>query len=121
MTQNPKAHGIKRLWNAFHYSIQGFRTTYHSEEAFRQECWAAVILIPAGLILSDSGIEAALLIGSIVFVMVVELLNTGIEAVVDRVGFEQHALSGRAKDAGSAAVLLSLFLAFMIWLLVLFF
>ncbi|MCG8380808.1 MAG: diacylglycerol kinase [Gammaproteobacteria bacterium] len=121
MTQNPKVHGIKRLWNALHYSAQGFRATYHNEEAFRQECWATVILVPAALVLSDSGIEAALLISSIVFVMVVELLNTGIEAAVDRVGFEQHTLSGRAKDAGSAAVLLSLFLAFMTWLLVLLF
>ncbi|MGC9457798.1 MAG: diacylglycerol kinase [Halothiobacillaceae bacterium] len=113
--------GWRRIVNATRYSIQGFRAAYRKEEAFRQETWLAVVALPLGLWLGDTGIEKALLAGSILMVLIVELLNTGIENAVDRVGTEPHKLSGRAKDMGSAAVLLSLIVAAMVWVLVLFF
>jgi len=111
--------GWRRLINATRYSWQGFRAAYRKEEAFRQETWLALVAIPLGLWLGDSGVERALLVGVILLVLIVELLNTGIENVVDRVGTEPHKLSGRAKDVGSAAVLLTLVLAALVWGLVL--
>ena len=111
--------GLKRLLSALRYSLQGLKAAFHNEPAFRQECYVAVILIPLALYLGDSGIERAMLIGAWLLVMIVELLNSGIEAVVDRVGEEYHALSGIAKDVGSAAVLISLLAAVLIWVLVL--
>lgn len=112
--------GLKRLFSALHHSLQGLRTAFHNEPAFQAECWIAVVLIPLALYLGDSGIERALLIGVWLLVMIVELLNSGIEAVVDRIGTEYHALSGIAKDVGSAAVLLSLLAAIVTWILLLF-
>lgn len=112
--------GITRLIKATQYSWQGFKAAYHHEEAFRQEVMLAIVTIPLGFYLGDNGIERALLVGSILLIMIVELLNTGIEAVTDRVGTEHHELAGRAKDIGSSAVLLSLIFAAVVWVLVLF-
>ena len=95
------------------------RACWRNEAAFRQEVAATIILVPLGLWLGDSGIERALLVGSWLFVLVVELLNSGIEAVVDRIGPERHELSGRAKDIGSATVLLTILIAALTWGLVL--
>ncbi|NMM87172.1 diacylglycerol kinase [Rhodococcus sp. SRB_17] len=106
--------GLHRLWHATRYSLQGLRAGW-GETAFRQEAIAAAILLPASLWLGQSWVEVALLAGSVVFLMVVELLNTGIEAAIDRIGPQWHALSKRAKDMGSAAVLLSLLLCAGIW------
>ncbi|MEO8545489.1 MAG: diacylglycerol kinase [Burkholderiaceae bacterium] len=106
--------GVRRIWHATRYSIAGLRAGW-TESAFRQEVVAAVVLLPAGLWLGQSWVERALLTGSILLVMIVELLNSGIEAAIDRVGLQWHALSKRAKDLGSAAVLLSLVLWFGIW------
>lgn len=107
--------GFKRLILAARYSWQGFRAAYRKEEAFRQEFWLAVVAIPLGFYLGDTGVERALLTGSILLILIVELLNTGIENVVDRVGTDPHKLSGRAKDMGSAAVFAALALAAIVW------
>lgn len=106
--------GLHRLWHATGYSLAGLRAAWH-EKAFRQEAIAAVVLIPLAFWLARSWIEAALLAGSVLLVMIVELLNTGIETAIDRISPEWHPLSKRAKDMGSAAVFLSLLLAAGIW------
>jgi len=111
--------GWRRIARAARFSWQGFRAAYRKEEAFRQETWLALIAIPLGLWLGNDGVERALLVSVILLVLIVELLNTGIENVVDRIGKEPHKLSGRAKDVGSAAVFLALVLAAAVWLLVL--
>jgi diacylglycerol kinase (ATP) len=114
-----QARGLRRLINAWGYSLAGFRACFQHEEAFRQELLGALLLLPLGIWLGESGVERALLVGSLLLVPLTELLNSAIEAVVDRFGGEWHELSGRAKDIGSAAVLLSIFLAALVWLLVL--
>lgn len=106
--------GLNRVWHAFGYSLAGLRAGWH-EKAFQQEAVAAVVLVPLSFWLGQSWIEVSLLIGTVVFVMVVELLNTGLESAIDRVGPEWHDLSKRAKDMGSAAVLLSLLLCVGVW------
>lgn len=111
--------GIKRLINAFGYSMLGFRACFKHEEAFRQEVFASFVLIPLALYLGDTGIEQALLLGSWLVVPLVELLNSAIENAIDRIGPEQHQLSGRAKDIGSAAVFIALLLCACVWMLVL--
>ena len=111
--------GLTRVWHALGYSVAGLRAGWH-ETAFRQEAIASVVLIPAAFWLSRSWVEAALLAGSVVLVMIVELLNTGIETAIDRIGPEWHDLSKRAKDMGSAAVLLSLLLCAGTWAMALF-
>lgn len=118
---NQPAKGLKRLINACYYSAAGFKATWQHEEAFRQEVILFIITTPLALWLGQTNIEKILLIGSIVLVLLVELLNSAVEAVVDRVGFEHHELSGRAKDIGSAAVMLSLIWAAVTWTLILFF
>jgi diacylglycerol kinase (ATP) len=100
-------------------SLRGLKHCYHSEAAFRQEVWASCVLVPLALWLGRTGVERVLLVGSVLFVMIVELLNTGIEVVVDRISHEQHRLSGFAKDLGSSAVLLALLLAAITWALAL--
>lgn len=112
--------GIARIYAAFFHSIRGYKATWVHEEAFRQEVYLFVIAGPLGLWLGDTMVEKVLLTGSIILVMIVELLNTGIEIVVDRISFERHELSGRAKDVGSAAVLSSLALAGLTWGLLLY-
>ena len=107
--------GLSRLWHATLYSIDGLRAGW-AETAFRQECLAAAVLLPASLWLGRQWSEVALLAGSVLIVMIVELLNTGIETAIDRIGPEWHPLSKRAKDMGSAAVMLSLLLCGGIWL-----
>lgn len=110
---------LRRVWRAAGYSIQGFKAAWRHEAAFRQEAALFVVLAPLGFWLGRDGIERALLIGSLVLVLIVELLNSAIEAAVNRVGREPNELSGRAKDLGSAAVLLSLLLVALVWVLVL--
>lgn len=113
--------GIRRLYIATLYSLQGLRAAFRNEAAFRLEVVLSVFLIPLGLWLGDSGTERALLVGCILLVIIIELINSAIETVVDRFGGERHELSGRAKDVGSAAVLIALINAVVIWFLVLFF
>lgn len=111
--------GITRIINAAGYSWAGLSAALKHEAAFRQELVLSIILIPAGAWLGHSGVERALLIGSVLLVLIVELVNSAIEAVVDRFGEEQHELSGRAKDMGSAAVFVALVNVIVVWLLVL--
>ncbi|WP_404360571.1 diacylglycerol kinase [Methylotuvimicrobium sp. KM1] len=118
---NQNAKGFKRIVNAFFFSLSGFKATWFHEEAFRQEVWLFIVTTPLAVWLGETNIEKLLLIGSMVLVLLVELLNSAVEAVVDRVGFEHHELSGRAKDIGSAAVMLSLVWAAITWILILFF
>jgi diacylglycerol kinase (ATP) len=119
-TNKPKNnHGIRRLINAARWSMKGFRSTFRNEEAFRQELLLLLILAPLGYWLGQTGVERTLLIGSLFLVLIVELLNTAVETVVDRIGPEQHKLSGRAKDQGSAAVFLAVLLVILTWAMVL--
>ena len=106
--------GLNRVWHAFGYSMAGLRAGWH-ETAFRQEALAALVLLPLSAGIGRNWVETALLGGSVLIVMIVELLNTGIETAIDRIGPEWHDLSKRAKDMGSAAVLLSLLLCVSIW------
>ncbi len=107
--------GLTRLWNALHYSMEGFKAAYEHEDAFRQEVRMALIMVPLGFYLGKTGIERALLVASVLLVMVIELLNSAIEATVDRISLENHLLAKRAKDIGSAAVLLSLVMLAVAW------
>ena len=120
MRQGLRPQGLKRLWLATGHSLRGLRLSYSSEAAFRQEAWLAVLLLPLAFFLGESAVERAMLAGSVLVLLIVELLNTAIEVVVDRIGLERHALSGFAKDAGSAAVMLTLALVALTWGLILF-
>jgi diacylglycerol kinase (ATP) len=111
--------GLTRILRAFGYSMQGLGAALRHEAAFRQELMLAAVLLPLGLWLGESGPERALLAASWLLVIIVELLNSAVEAVVDRFGPEHHELSGRAKDLGSAAVLLAIGLASLVWALIL--
>jgi diacylglycerol kinase (ATP) len=112
--------GLTRLINALGYSRDGLAAAWKHEAAFREEVMLAIVAVPLGLWLGGNGIEKALLVGTILLIMIVELLNSAVEAVVDRVSDEHHELSKRAKDIGSAAVLLTLILAATTWGLILF-
>lgn len=120
-----RIYGIKRSVNpaqrmlkAGYYSYKGIRSTLYHEQAFRLEVYAFFLAIPLSTLIAKTPMEYLLLLGSMVLVMIVELLNTGIEMIVDRVGVEHHELSGRAKDAGSAAVLMTIALSATTWVLV---
>ncbi len=110
-----KRRGLTRMWHAARYSLDGLRAAWQ-ETAFRQEALAAMVLVPAAFWLGQTWLETAVLAAVVVLVLVVELLNSGIEAAIDRMGDQWHALSKKAKDMGSAAVLLSLLLCMGIWL-----
>lgn len=111
--------GLARLINATRYSLAGLSEAVRNEAAFRQELLLAAVLVPVGLMLGQSGTDRALLVGSVMLVLIVELLNSALEATVDRISLDDHALSKRAKDIGSAAVMLSLVNLAAVWLLVL--
>lgn len=113
---NPQKHrrGLNRIWHAWGYSLEGLRAGW-GETAFRQEVFAALVLVPLAFWLGGNWIETAVLAGSVILVMIVELLNSGIEAAIDRISLDRHEQSKRAKDLGSAAVLLSLLLCLGIW------
>jgi diacylglycerol kinase (ATP) len=120
MKMHPYARtGFARAWNAIFYSLDGLSAAFRHEEAFRLEVLLALILIPIAIHLPASGTGKALMVASVVLVLVVELLNSGIEAVTDRVSLEDHILAKRAKDMGSAAVMLALLNVPAVWLLVL--
>lgn len=116
---NQKDRGWARMIYAFGYSMQGFKACFRAEEAFRQELFLLLFLAPLGLWLGETPVERALLMACLLLVLVVELLNSAIEASVDRVGLESHELSGRAKDIASAAVFMSMTLAGVTWGLIL--
>jgi diacylglycerol kinase (ATP) len=116
---NHNVRGWRRVVKAFGFSMRGFKACYEVEEAFRQELLVILPLLPLGLWLGETPVERALLLGILLVVPIVELLNSAIEANVDRVGFERHELSARAKDIASAAVFLTIVLAVLIWALIL--
>lgn len=116
----PGKTGLERVKDAARYSYQGLRAEWQFEAAFRQEVVLFAIAVPLALLLGDSGLECALMIFSVGLVLIVETINSSIEAVVDRISDEHHELSGRAKDLGSAAVMLTLCLAGLVWLLIVF-
>jgi diacylglycerol kinase (ATP) len=120
MLDRPKIIGPRRLAGAFLNSWKGLSGAFRAEEAFRHEIALALVLIPAGFWFGENAIEKILLVGSVLFVLIVELLNTAVETVVDRIGLERHVLSGLAKDVGSAAVLLSFVVLLLVWGLLLF-
>ena len=111
--------GLKRVRNAFFYSMAGFSAAYKNEDSFRQEILLALILVPLAFFLPVSGIGRAIMIGSILLVLMVELLNSAIEATVDRISIEHHLLAKQAKDIGSAAVFVALANVAIVWTLVL--
>lgn len=115
MTDTNKSRGIKHLINAAGYSFNGLVSAFREETAFRHELMAILLLLPLALWFDVSAVERALMIASLLLVLIVELLNSGIEAAIDRVGMERHVLSGRAKDMGSAAVFLALMLVVLVW------
>lgn len=114
-----EAKGLSRIFVAFRFSMKGLKLCYRSEAAFRQELWLSVFLIPLALVYGESPIDKVLLISSVFLVLIVEVLNSAVESVVDRIGSEYHELSGAAKDMGSAAVWLSLVLLVITWLIIL--
>ncbi len=114
------ATGLTRIINAAGYSWLGFKAAYANEAAFRQELWLVIGLTPVAIIYGADSSEKAILIASLVFILLVEILNSAIEAVVDRFGDEIHPLSGRAKDMGSAAVFLAFVIAGLVWFSVLY-
>ena len=107
--------GLRRVWNALHYSLAGLHAAYTCEDAFRQEVFLALLLIPASFFLPVTWTGRALMIASVLLVLIVELINSAVEAVVDRVSLDRHHLSKRAKDVGSAAVLLALVNVAFVW------
>ena len=112
---------FQRVVRATGYSMKGLKSAYIHEAAFRQEVWLSFFLIPIGFYLGDGAIEKILLVGSVLLVLAMELLNSAVEAVVDRIGSEYHELSGRAKDTGSAAVFMTMVIFVITWCLILFF
>ena len=114
----PGRKGLSRIYHAAGYSWQGFKAAWCHEAAFRQELILALLLLPLGYLIAADGAELALLYLAVGLVLLMELMNSAIEAVVDRIGPEHHDLSGRAKDIGSAAVFLSITLVLMVWSLV---
>lgn len=112
--------GLRRLINAFGYSMAGLKAAYQNEDAFRQEVLMAIVLIPLALYLEAEAVHRAIMIASVFLVIIVELLNSSIEATVDRISLENHLLAKRAKDIGSAAVLISLLNLVLVWGLIVF-
>ena len=114
-TVPPQRTGWRRIKNALHFSLEGLRACYTGEEAFRQEVWLALFLIPFSMVLPISALSTALLIASVLLVMIVEILNSAVETIVDRISKDHHLLSKKAKDMGSAAVFLSLVNLIIVW------
>jgi diacylglycerol kinase (ATP) len=111
----PQYTGLKRIFHATFFSIAGLQAAWRNEAAFRQECLLALILTPTAVWLGQNAVERSLLIGTVWLVLIVELLNTAVESIVDRVGTDHHKLSGQAKDQGSAGVFVSLLLTLLVW------
>lgn len=112
--------GLQRVWNALFYSVEGLRAAFRHEDAFRQEVALSLLLIPTAFFLPVSGTGKALMVASVLLVLIIELINSAIEATVDRISLDRHRLAKRAKDIGSAAVLVGLVNVILVWGLVLF-
>jgi diacylglycerol kinase (ATP) len=120
MGKTTSRNSLRRLWNATGYSLKGLRAAFIHEQAFRLEVYILVFLAPLVFYLTDNNIEQALMLGSWLIVMLAELVNSAVEATIDRIGSEQHELSGRAKDIASAVVMVALVMATVIWGLILY-
>jgi len=114
----PGATGLTRVKDSFFYSLAGLRAAFREEAAFRQECALALVMVPVAFWLGQTAAEISLLIASVLLVLIIELINSAMEAIVDRVGTGHHELSGRAKDIGSAAVFVSMLLTATVWILI---
>lgn len=114
--KNGNNKGIQRLLNATRFTIMGIRSAWSNEEAFRQEALVLILVIPAGLLIGETFVQKGLFICAWLLVLVIELLNSAIESIVDRIGYEKHPLSGQAKDMGSAAVFIGISISFIIWI-----
>ena len=112
---NQEHKGFRRIYNAFFYSLDGFKAAWENEEAFRQEVFLSIVLIPTAFWIGENVFQVSLLIFSVLIVLITELLNTGVEAAIDRISGEHHELSKRAKDIGSAAVFMSLTALVIVW------
>jgi diacylglycerol kinase (ATP) len=119
-TRHKRKTGLKRIWYALLYSLDGFAAAFRHENAFRQEVLLALVLVPIALAVPAPGTGKAMMVASVLLVLMVELVNSAIESVTDRISLEDHVLAKRAKDMGSAAVMLSLINVPVVWLLVLF-
>ena len=115
---NSNNRGLRRIINAFRYTFAGLKAAFAHEEAFRQEIIIAILAVPLGIWLGESGTQRAVLIGIYFIIPLTELLNSAVEAIVDRIGEDRHELSGRAKDLGSAAVFLSICIVFIVWIII---
>jgi diacylglycerol kinase (ATP) len=118
MMNKPGRSGPSRILDAYKYSLKGLRAAWECEEAFRQESMLAMVMLPLAFWLGTNATERMLLIITVMIVIITELINSALEAVVDRIGTEHHKLSGQAKDIGSAAVMLSLLLCFLCWTMI---
>lgn len=124
MTQKmnkPDRKGLARIVAATRYSIKGLQAAYRNEEAIRQELLAGIVVIPLAFVIAENGVELALLLGSAILIFLMELINSAIESVVDRISLEHHPLSGQAKDIGSALVMVGLLLFAVVWLAIIFY
>ena len=119
LTRKNPDKGLKRIWSAVGFAIDGLKSAFRNEAAFRQELVLFSILCPVALYLGDTSVEKVLLVGSIVLILLVELINSAIEAVVDRISLERHTLSKRAKDIGASLVLIAFANALFTWLVIL--
>lgn len=117
----PNRTGLGRIIAAGGYSLRGLKAAFQNEAAIRQELMAAIFLIPLAFYIADSGIELALLLGSLILVFLMELINSAIEAIVDRISFDHHPLSGQAKDIGSALVMIAIALVIIVWSAIIFY
>lgn len=117
----PNRKGLARIVAATQYSLRGLQAAYRNEEAIRQELWAGIVIVPLAFLIADSGVELALLLGSAILIFLMELVNSAIESVVDRISLEHHPLSGQAKDIGSALVMVALIIFATVWLAILFY
>lgn len=117
----PGNKGLKRIIAATGYSIKGLKAAYRNEAAIRQEMIAGIVVIPLAFIFANSGVELALLLGSALLIFLMELVNSALEAVVDRIGSEHHVLSGQAKDIGSALVMVAIVIFMIVWASILFY
>lgn len=117
----PGKKGLKRIVEATRYSVNGLKAAYKQEEAIRQESWLGILMIIVAIYIAKNGIELALLIGSVLLVFLMELINSAIESVVDRIGFDYHPLSGQAKDIGSALVMVAILMLLVTWNAIIFF
>jgi len=115
VSKSYKSKGFTHFWNALNYSLLGLKAAFQQEAAFRHELSALCVLLPAAFWLEVSAVERAILVSSLFLVLIVELINSSIEAVVDRIGLERHPLSGQAKDMGSSAVFIAMMLVLLVW------